>query len=1071
MKRSIPMFSTLVLLLSLLSLCAPAQAQVWMDKMPDAERPVNQTGNITIKQRIVREATGQQSTTELTTETSPAIRNPKGAEVRLNRTNRSDPAIVLMQDPPVVASCQNTSETRSSTCATGFGQVQERRDYTCGANGSAGTWGSWYQTSNTCCDTSATRSRTVSCPAGYGGTGITEVSSMQCPAGVWSAYSEVSRVCSPVCTPSTVTTNVYDCPAGTTGYRVRTDSVTCPGGSTGAATNSTSYVSYCTPTCTPDTQTRSGVTACPAGYSGVITERNDKTCNGSSAAWSGWYQTSSTCAPTCDSSRYITQSRTCPAGQTGTITDRAYMQCPSGAWGTFSQYAATCTPTCTPDVESQYVYGSCPAGKKPAANGASAVQKRTKQCPAGTWSSWTTTDLCEWQCLSCGSSQSYTDLTYSAASAIAPVINACAGEQWTSVTSRPNTAIQSCNVSGAYNGVERVTTYGGYCGTLSCSPTCNTVPVQTPYQSYEQIGSNTVCTFQWGGGYWGGGNISCLGYVPPGTYGAGCYCSEQQPLYGFVTRYTTTYEQQCTPHPSNGVTGCVANSWTPPAGCSITGRYNDPATAVNSDVSYKCVRSPYTPPRGGTWISNTPSAIGDCGTCRDPDDYLFSGQRIAASCSTGSCTPKTEPYSIACNVRDSRYVSGTIQMERVTTCPTGPSGAPMVTERDVSQNCQLGTCTAGTAFQQTYQCAVIAADPMYAPLIGGAQNTVGEVTANLRTTCPSGPTGSTGSEFVSVASHNCRAPACMEQIENLPDVDCTTRGSQWISGTIKQIRSYNCTTNSWGPAQDTTNTCVSRCVPHDRIEDVACPVGSTGTAKSTTAITCNNGVEVTGNTTTDTSTCTAVSQCQPRTAAYTADNTQCSQAVSNSRGNWVTLSGGQSGEFFRGTYDLECPVGGGERYTLNVGASMTAHGVACAVPQQLCRPWYERQATASWEAPMEGLELIPGEGPPAGWSSRSVSLGIVRGSLLIGPNGASAGAAYHNFPQDYTVGTPDVRVERVTFDNGIKTTIYRVSLIAKKYIQSSQDGSQIDVGTLTAQETVRVNEQMLGNGTSFICGY
>lgn len=93
--------------------------------------------------------------------------------------------------------------------------------------------------------------------------------------------------------------------------------------------------------------------------------------------------------PACNNQCYPqgtqTQYLTCPAGQTGQITQQRTHSCPANAWSAWTTTSNTCQNSCVPQgTQTQYL--QCPSGQV-----GQITQQRTHTCPADTWGSWTTT--------------------------------------------------------------------------------------------------------------------------------------------------------------------------------------------------------------------------------------------------------------------------------------------------------------------------------------------------------------------------------------------------------------------------------------------------------------------------------------------------------------------------------------------------------------------------------------------------------------------------------------------------------------------------------------------------------
>ena len=134
--------------------------------------------------------------------------------------------------------------------------------------------------------------------------------------------------------------------------------------------------------CSPDsplTQTLS----CPSGQTGSITQTRTSTCPGPTT--SEWTTTSYACSTPCTPASPLTQTLSCPSGQTGSITQTRSSTCPGPTTSEWTTTSYTCSTPCTPASPLTQTL-SCPSGQT-----GSITQTRSSTCPGPTTSGWTTT--------------------------------------------------------------------------------------------------------------------------------------------------------------------------------------------------------------------------------------------------------------------------------------------------------------------------------------------------------------------------------------------------------------------------------------------------------------------------------------------------------------------------------------------------------------------------------------------------------------------------------------------------------------------------------------------------------
>ncbi len=205
----------------------------------------------------------------------------------------SSPALAQTQSNPRGVTAP-TASTPLSNARSGFlteKSVQLNAtgscDSTCDAMGGAAPASSMVASFNT---------QVVACGSGYSGSKTQ--TRTQNPDGSFTPWVDADRsLC--VCTP-TYSDSTQMCASPLAGTYVQRTPWVCSGnvGSTGTpSTVSNSCFTPCAPA-SPSSQSTSG--ACPSGYSGTVYYQRDSSCpsgNGtnSSAAWGGWYTTSSSC--------------------------------------------------------------------------------------------------------------------------------------------------------------------------------------------------------------------------------------------------------------------------------------------------------------------------------------------------------------------------------------------------------------------------------------------------------------------------------------------------------------------------------------------------------------------------------------------------------------------------------------------------------------------------------------------------------------------------------------------------------------------------------------------------------
>ena len=255
--------------------------------------------------------------------------------------------------------CAPQSENQTLTCPSGTtGSITQRRTGVCTGGTPACPslqWSSWTTTSNTCGANAQpvppatpvapgnlcvplTEYRSASCASGEVGS-ILQQRSRSCATNTWSAWTEISRSCQAVSTPST---------------------------------------------CQPATEPRTS--PCPAGQGGQILEERTGSCaaNGN-RTWSDWKTISNSCTATCATNGSCCQvSRRPPQVQV--------QQCAIGSWGSVSitlQQSSRCPSPTGPAVWDASGWkelsrsGGCSACPANSVTQSTRWVERAGSCPAG----------------------------------------------------------------------------------------------------------------------------------------------------------------------------------------------------------------------------------------------------------------------------------------------------------------------------------------------------------------------------------------------------------------------------------------------------------------------------------------------------------------------------------------------------------------------------------------------------------------------------------------------------------------------------------------------------------------
>src|SRR3989344_1158615 len=304
---------------------------------------------------------------------------------------------------------------QTSSVAAGSSCVSQTRTCTNGQLSGSYTYASCTPAASLTCTPLTAETRTAVCPAGQTGS-ITQTRTSSCAVGAtaptWSGWTNSASSCitptasCPTPWGTTVTHGNYVIANLTSsvayGSQCVSEQRTCTNGQlSGTYThqNCTPATATCTPL-SPQTQ----IASCPAGQTGSITQTRTSSCaaGATSPTWSGWSNTATTCTTP------VAQSCTAPWGATvasgASVTANltssvAYGSqcvseqriCTNGQLsGTYTYQ--TCTPataTCTP-LSPQTQTLSCPAGQT-----GTWTQTRTSSCAAGatspTWGGWADT--------------------------------------------------------------------------------------------------------------------------------------------------------------------------------------------------------------------------------------------------------------------------------------------------------------------------------------------------------------------------------------------------------------------------------------------------------------------------------------------------------------------------------------------------------------------------------------------------------------------------------------------------------------------------------------------------------
>ena len=239
---------------------------------------------------------------------------------------------------------------------------------------------------SSCLCTTQQEEQAIGCPAGQVGQirqsreGTCVGGTPSCPALEWQPWTTLSNTCiTPPCPPPAVvvvlpppiTCNPYTinrtlpCAAGMQGMIGERQDTTCVAGAHVAGPwvpmfNTCTLVTPPVPTCVPSTETQTR--ACPAGYGGQVTEERSFTCASAAASPvpTAWIEVANSCTSSClamgtccvpDTQTRI-QAQPCPDGSYGSLTVNQQ--------STSTCASATATPAPGPWVD-QSTTGACTA--------------------------------------------------------------------------------------------------------------------------------------------------------------------------------------------------------------------------------------------------------------------------------------------------------------------------------------------------------------------------------------------------------------------------------------------------------------------------------------------------------------------------------------------------------------------------------------------------------------------------------------------------------------------------------------------------------------------------------------
>ena len=223
---------------------------------------------------------------------------------------------------------------------------------------------------SSCLCTTQQEEQAIGCPAGQVGQirqsreGTCVGGTPSCPALEWQPWTTLSNTCiTPPCPPPAVvvvlpppiTCNPYTinrtlpCAAGMQGMIGERQDTTCVAGAHVAGPwvpmfNTCTLVTPPVPTCVPSTETQTR--ACPAGYGGQVTEERSFTCASAAASPvpTAWIEVANSCTSSC-----LALGTCCVPG---TQTRIQAQPCPDGSYGSLTvnqQSTSTCTSaTATP---------------------------------------------------------------------------------------------------------------------------------------------------------------------------------------------------------------------------------------------------------------------------------------------------------------------------------------------------------------------------------------------------------------------------------------------------------------------------------------------------------------------------------------------------------------------------------------------------------------------------------------------------------------------------------------------------------------------------------------------------
>ena len=398
-----------------------------------------------------------------------------------------------------------------------------------------------------------------------------------------------------VCTPITNITPA-PCPYGQVSSggscvplsQINPPPTSCPTGQVLSGGSCVPLVSQQCPTAPDKTQ----YVGCPAGQTGSMTQTRSMSCDASTNwLWqlSGWTTSSNTCTPlasgpapgpTCGTSPDTVQSVSCPAGQSGSISQTRTATCDAstgyawvmGGWSTVANTCApvcfsiggggpsSCSPTPSPSCQPTYAYwgSSCSGPTTLTPNGSTTTVTNTAGGMTGS-----ATYICSSGTLVAYGAQSCTSTAPTSCPSSSVSWGQCSGN----VNGAPiGTQSAASNVNNGYSGTGYFSCGSSGTWQYTGSGTCNQVLTQCP--------SGSV--------YWG----SCSGTAYAGSIGS------QTGVTNVTSGYTGTGYFACGNSGSWQYTGSGSCDAVP-TGCPAGGGSFGPWGVGCSNAYYSWGQTPY----------------------------------------------------------------------------------------------------------------------------------------------------------------------------------------------------------------------------------------------------------------------------------------------------------------------------------------------------------------------------------------------------------------------------------------------------------------------------------------------